>query len=72
MNNRKITMYDIIGVGFMAALVFVASQISIPIPSILGLTRIHLGNAFCLLSASSSADSGAAWRPASARCCSIS
>lgn len=50
MNNRKITMYDIIGVGFMAALVFVASQISIPIPSILGLTRIHLGNAFCLLS----------------------
>lgn len=43
-------MYDIIGVGFMAALVFVASQISIPIPSILGLTRIHLGNAFCLLS----------------------
>mgnify|MGYP002682476801 CR=1 FL=1 len=50
MNNRKIKMYDIIGVGFMAALVFVASQISIPIPSILGLTRIHLGNAFCLLS----------------------
>ncbi|MGI6578140.1 MAG: ECF transporter S component [Eubacteriales bacterium] len=50
MRRRKLTMYDIIGVGFMSALVFVASQISFPIPSILGLTRIHLGNAFCLLS----------------------
>jgi uncharacterized membrane protein len=50
MNKRKVTLYDVIGVGFMAALVFAASQISIPIPSILGITRIHLGNAFCLLS----------------------
>lgn len=50
MHSRKLTMYDVIGVGFMSALVFVASQISIPIPTILGITRIHLGNAFCLLS----------------------
>ncbi len=48
-HQKKISMYDVIGVGFMAALVFVASQISIPIPSIIGITRIHLGNAFCLL-----------------------
>ncbi len=49
MVNKKVTMYDIIGVGFMTALVFVSSQISIPIPSIIGISRIHLGNAFCLL-----------------------
>ena len=49
MTKKKITMYDIVGVGFMTALVFVASQISIPIPSIIGISRIHLGNAFCLL-----------------------
>jgi len=50
MSKPKVTIYDVIGVGFMAALVFAGSQISIPIPSILGITRIHLGNAFCLLS----------------------
>lgn len=49
MQSKKFSMYDVIGVGFMAALVFAASQISIAIPSILGITRIHLGNAFCLL-----------------------
>lgn len=49
MNSKKFTMYDVVGIGFMGALVFAASQISIPIPSIIGITRIHLGNAFCLL-----------------------
>jgi len=50
MSKQRITVYDVIGVGFMAALVFAGSQISIPIPSIIGVTRIHLGNIFCLLS----------------------
>jgi uncharacterized membrane protein len=49
MKQRKISLYDVIGVGFMAALVFVSSMISIPIPTVLGISRIHLGNAFCLL-----------------------
>ncbi len=42
---QKITM-----IGLMAALVFVSSTISINIPTVLGISRIHLGNAFCLLS----------------------
>lgn len=48
-NSKKITTYDIVAVGFMAALVFVSSYISIPLPTIIGNTRIHLGNVFCLL-----------------------
>ena len=40
------------GVGNEAffALVFVASVISVPVPAAFGMTRIHLGNIFCLLS----------------------
>lgn len=42
----------IVIVGLMAALVFAASMISIPLPTIAGTpTRIHLGNVICLLSA---------------------
>ena len=36
-------------VAMMAALVLVSSYISIPIPTAVGNTRIHLGNVFCLL-----------------------
>lgn len=45
-NARKLAL-----VGLMAALVFVGSMISIPIP-LYGIenTRLHLGNIFCLLS----------------------
>lgn len=49
MNRKSITIYDIIGVGFLAALVFVGSQLSISIPTAVGNTRIHFGNIFCLL-----------------------
>ena len=48
MKGRK-ALTTIIGVGFMAALVFVGSMISIPIPTVLDVSRIHLSNIFCLL-----------------------
>lgn len=41
---KKITL-----IGVMAAVVFVASQIQIQIPAGLGVTRVHIGNGFCLL-----------------------
>lgn len=46
-NNNALT--TIVGVAIMSALVFVGSMISIPIPTILDVSRIHLGNIFCLL-----------------------
>lgn len=50
MKGKK-TIYQVAGIGVFAALVFVSSMISIPIPVAIGsVTRIHLGNIFCLLS----------------------
>lgn len=49
MTQRKV-LVQIVSVGLMAALVFVSSLISIPVPSVIGISRIHLGNIFCLLS----------------------
>ena len=50
MRGKK-TIYQVAGIGVFAALVFVSSMISIPIPVAIGsVTRIHLGNIFCLLS----------------------
>lgn len=47
--NEKV--YSIVAVAFMAALVFISSKLSIPFVTITGEpTRLHLGNAFCLLS----------------------
>ena len=37
-------------IGLMAALVFVGSKIEIRFPTILGVSRFHLGNGLCLLS----------------------
>lgn len=49
--NKKITLYDIVGVGFMAAVVFVCTMfLSIRIPTPTGTTMIKLANAFVLLS----------------------
>lgn len=50
MKNKSISIYEITAVGLMAALVFVSSHLSIPIPTAIDNTRIHLGNVFCLLS----------------------
>ena len=48
MKERNILTH-LVSVGLMAALVFVSSLISIPVPSVIGISRIHLGNIFCLL-----------------------
>ena len=50
MKQKKNSIYLMSAVGLMAALVFASSYISINIPTILGVSRIHFGNAFCLLS----------------------
>lgn len=51
MNKSGFTPKRMAFTGLMAALVFVASTLgSIPIPTEIGTTRIHLGNIFCLLS----------------------
>lgn len=49
--KEKSTIFKVASIGVFAALVFVASMISIPIPVAIGdVSRIHLGNIFCLLS----------------------
>ncbi|MCB6366095.1 ECF transporter S component [Intestinibacillus massiliensis] len=49
-NARKITLYDIIIVALMAAIVFAVTMfLSIRIPTPTGTTMIKLANAFCLL-----------------------
>lgn len=51
MGNSSRSVYRIAAVGVFAALVFVSNMISIPIPVAIGdVSRIHLGNIFCLLS----------------------
>lgn len=50
MEKKKITVYYIALVAVFAALVFVASILSVPVPAAFGMTRVHLGNIFCLLS----------------------
>jgi uncharacterized membrane protein len=47
---QKFTVRAISMIAIMAAATFAASHISIPIPTALGNTRIHLGNIICLLS----------------------
>lgn len=46
---KELSMKKIALIGVMAAVVFVSSQIQIPIPAGLGVTRVHIGNGFCLL-----------------------
>lgn len=54
MENQKksmITIYRVVLIAVFAALTFVASKLSVPIPVAVGnMSRIHLGNIFCLLS----------------------
>ena len=49
--KNKTSIYKIVTVGLLAALVFVSNYLSFPIPVPVGdISRIHLGNVFCLLS----------------------
>ena len=50
MAKSRFTVYRVVLVAVFAALVFVGSVVSVPIPAAFGMTRIHLGNIFCLLS----------------------
>ncbi len=51
MENSNKSVYKVAAVGVFAALVFVSNMISVPIPVAIGdVSRIHLGNIFCLLS----------------------
>lgn len=49
MQQNRTSVHLMCAVGLMAALVFASSYISINIPTLLGVSRIHFGNAFCLL-----------------------
>lgn len=49
MENNKNKIYNLAAIGLMAAMVFVATNFRIQIPTALGKTMIHLGNVFCLL-----------------------
>lgn len=47
---KKHSIYKIVTVGLLGALVFVSNYLSFPIPVPVGdISRIHLGNVFCLL-----------------------
>lgn len=48
-NTKNKTLYHIIIVGLMAALVYVGNYMQIKIPNGTVVTRIHLGNSMCLL-----------------------
>ena len=51
MAQEKKAIYRVTLTAVFAALVFVSSMLSVPIPVAIGdVTRIHLGNIFCLLS----------------------
>ena len=50
MQKENRIIYRIVLTAMFAALVFVTSIISVPVPAAFGMTRIHLGNIFCLLS----------------------
>ncbi len=48
-SQKRKTLYRIITVGLMAALVYVGNYLQIKIPNGVLVTRIHLGNSMCLL-----------------------
>ncbi len=48
-SQKRKTLYKIITVGLMAALVYVGNYLQIKIPNGVLVTRIHLGNSMCLL-----------------------
>lgn len=49
--KRKVSVREITIVGLMAAIVYVASAfLQFPIPTVIGNTRLHMGNVMCLLS----------------------
>ena len=47
--KQRFDTKQLVMIGLMAALVFVGSKIEIRFPTVLGVSRFHLGNAMCLL-----------------------
>ncbi|MBP1925606.1 putative membrane protein [Sedimentibacter acidaminivorans] len=48
--KKKFSIYQLTVIGLMSAMVFVATNFRIEIPTPLGKTMLHLGNVMCLLS----------------------
>lgn len=48
--DKKLSIYQLSVIGLMSAMVFVATNFRIEIPTPLGKTMLHLGNVMCLLS----------------------
>ncbi len=48
--SKKFSVYQMAVIGLMSAMVFVATNFRIEIPTPLGKTMLHLGNVMCLLS----------------------
>lgn len=48
--KKKFSVYQLAVIGLMSAMVFVATNFRIEIPTPLGKTMLHLGNVMCLLS----------------------
>lgn len=49
-DKKKFSVYQLAVIGLMSAMVFVATNFRIEIPTPLGKTMLHLGNVMCLLS----------------------
>lgn len=49
-DKKKFSIYQMAVIGLMAAMVFVATNFRIEIPTPLGKTMLHLGNVMCILS----------------------
>ena len=72
MKHENKMIYRVTLTAVFAALVFVSSMLSVPIPVAIGdVTRIHLGNIFCLLSGLYWGLWAAVWRRAWALRCMI-
>lgn len=49
-DKNKFSVYQLAVIGLMSAMVFIATNFRIEIPTPLGKTMLHLGNVMCLLS----------------------
>ena len=49
-DKKKFSVYQLAVIGLMSAMVFIATNFRIEIPTPLGKTMLHLGNVMCLLS----------------------
>ena len=48
--RNKFTVYDMVVIGLMAAVVYVATSLRVEIPTPMGKTMIHMATVACLIS----------------------